>query len=98
MTERADKSHVTRLPLPTRVEGSDEARLMTIEQAAGILNVPENWLRKKVSAHEVPHTRLGKHVRFTDEHLDQIIESGEQCAVASVSPSGVSRRARRSAS
>lgn len=53
-------------------------RLYTIAEAAKVLRVPEGWLRKKVSAGVVPHTRLGKHVRFTDEHLDRIVAAGEQ--------------------
>jgi excisionase family DNA binding protein len=71
-------------------------RLLTISEAALVLNVPENWLRKKVAAHAVPCTRIGKHVRFTRTHLDRIIESGEQPPIQVVAPSqGISRRARR---
>jgi excisionase family DNA binding protein len=70
-------------------------RLFTIAEAAVVLNVPENWLRKKVTAGDVPHTRLGRHVRFTDAHLDQIIDNGEQQPVRVVTSNGVSRRARR---
>lgn len=43
--------------------------VFTIAEAARILRVPEGWLRKKVTAGFVPHTRLGKHVRFTAAHL-----------------------------
>ncbi len=43
--------------------------LLTIEQAAVALAVPRSWLRDKVTARQVPHTRLGRHVRFTEEHL-----------------------------
>lgn len=71
-------------------------RLWTIPEAAALLNVPENWLRKKVAAQAVPCTRLGKHVRFTDEHLDQIVEAGEQRPIPVVTPGqGLSSRARR---
>ena len=69
--------------------------LFTIVETAQLLNVPVGWLSKKVSSHEVPHTRLGKHVRFTQEHIDLIIEAGEQRPHAIVPSSGVSRRARR---
>jgi excisionase family DNA binding protein len=69
--------------------------LFTIAEAAHLLNVPVGWLSKKVSAHEIPHTRLGKHVRFTPEHVDLIIEAGEQRPHAVSPSSGVSRRARR---
>lgn len=70
-------------------------RLLTIPEAARALNVPEAWLRKKVSAREVPFTRLGRHVRFTDDHLCRIVANGEQAESAVHARQGVSRRARR---
>jgi excisionase family DNA binding protein len=74
----------------------EPAALLSIEDAARVLNVPVHWLRKKVTAREVPHTRLGKHVRFTRAHLDEIVAAGEQPVVAVTRLSdGVSRRARR---
>lgn len=90
----------TRRPMadPIAQPEGEPLRVYTIAEAARLLRVPEGWLRKKVTAALVPHTRLGKHVRFTDEHLDQIIRSGEQSTVVPVRPSGVSKRARRSAS
>jgi excisionase family DNA binding protein len=60
-------------PVTTYPEG-----LLDIPAAAEWLNVPENWLRKKVTAGEVTCTRLGKHVRFSADHLAQIIADGEQ--------------------
>ncbi|MDA0564845.1 helix-turn-helix domain-containing protein [Streptomonospora sp. S1-112] len=51
---------------------------MTIPQAARRLNVPESWLRDKVTARKIPHRRLGKHVRFCEEDLDQIAEQARQ--------------------
>lgn len=52
--------------------------LLDIPTAAEWLNVPEGWLRKKVSSGEVQHTRLGKHVRFSADHLAAIVADGEQ--------------------
>lgn len=54
------------------------AALRTIPEAAEWLGVHESWLRRAVSARAVPHTRLGKHVRFSQAHLDQIVAAGEQ--------------------
>ncbi len=39
-------------------------RLYSISEAADVLSVPFTWLRDKVTAGQVPHTRLGRHVRF----------------------------------
>jgi excisionase family DNA binding protein len=56
--------------------------LLTIDEAARRLNVPRSWLRDRVTAGQVPHTRLGRHVRFAPEHLAQIISEGELRAAA----------------
>ena len=55
----------------------DPPHLLSITEAAIYLNVPEGWLRKKVSAKGVPFTRIGKHVRFTPEHLAAIVANGQ---------------------
>jgi len=52
--------------------------LLTIEDAARYLNVPKNWVQDKVTERAIPHTRLGKHVRFTPDHLATIIADGQQ--------------------
>jgi excisionase family DNA binding protein len=53
-------------------------RLYSIKEAAEVLNVPFTWLRDKVTARQVPHTRLGRHVRFTEAHLAEIVADGER--------------------
>jgi len=55
--------------------------LLDIPQAAAALHIPENTLRKAVSARRVPHTRIGKHVRFTTHHIAAIVAAGEQAVV-----------------
>lgn len=61
-------------------------RLLDIPQAARVLNVPESWLQVKATAREIPHTRIGKHVRFSLKHLDDIIAQGEVATEAVVKP------------
>jgi excisionase family DNA binding protein len=72
-------------------------QLHTIAEAARLLRVPEGWLRKKVTAGLVPHTRIGKHVRFTNDHLRRVIDAGEAqlSSPPDLSPQGLSPRARR---
>jgi excisionase family DNA binding protein len=79
------------------VPASVPVRLYTIAEAARVLRVPEGWLRKKVSAGVVPHTRLGKHVRFTDDHLLRIVAEGDQepATGPATGVQGLSPRARR---
>lgn len=71
-------------------------RLYSIAEAAEVLNVPRTWLRDKVTGRQVPHTRLGRHVRFTESHLAAIIQDGERVvsenARAFASPTGRRRR------
>lgn len=56
----------------------DPACLLTIEEAATYLNVPKRWVAEAVRLHRVRCTRIGKHVRFRSEHLDELIQAGEQ--------------------
>lgn len=58
--------------------GSLTERLMSIPEAAQVLAVPESWLREKVRLRRVPHRRLGKHVRFTAQDLEHIVEQSAQ--------------------
>lgn len=68
-------------PFGTASPGTDAAALptalLTIDQAAAVLSVPRTWLRDKVTCRQVPHLRLGRHVRFAPEHLQRIIADGE---------------------
>jgi len=75
-------------------EARTPERLLTIEQAAAVLNVPRSWLRDKVTFREVPHLRLGRHVRFAPEHLRRIIAASEATTQGSSTPTGA-RHARR---
>lgn len=52
--------------------------LLTIPEAAEYLHVPERWVREAVRLRKVRCTRLGKHVRFRLEHLDELVAAGEQ--------------------
>ncbi|GAB3979265.1 hypothetical protein GCM10029978_074180 [Actinoallomurus acanthiterrae] len=51
-------------------------QLYTPAEAAELLKVPESWLRKKAAARLIPCTFLGKHLRFSDDDLRRIVESG----------------------
>lgn len=52
---------------------SIQPSLFTYEQAAQWLNVRQSWLEAAVQHRKVPHHRLGRHVRFTPDDLDQIV-------------------------
>jgi len=52
--------------------------LLDITAAADWLGVRRSWLRDKVTAREVPFTRIGRHIRFTGDHLAEIVAAGEE--------------------
>ncbi|MFC4335182.1 helix-turn-helix domain-containing protein [Salininema proteolyticum] len=61
-----------------REDERPQTGLRTKEQAAAWLQVPESWVTQKVSARAIPFTRVGKHVRFSVDHLEAIAANGEE--------------------
>lgn len=59
-------------------------QLLTVEQAAKVLNVSTTWLYRYAKAGKIPTTRLGGNLRFTGAQLHQIIASAESPAVGVV--------------
>lgn len=62
----------------TNAVASGLPHLLTIPEAAAYLNVPKRWVTEAIRTNRVRYTRLGKHVRFRPEHLDELIAAGEQ--------------------
>jgi excisionase family DNA binding protein len=75
---------------------TNEALLMTVDQAAALLAVPSSWLKQRVASHAIACTRLGRHIRFTSEQIAAIVTANEQ-PVALVPLTGLTRRSRRPA-
>ena len=65
------------------------ARLHTPAEAAEILRIRESWLRDKAAARAIPCTFIGKHLRFSDDDITQIMAEGARPPVTRA------RRARR---
>ena len=57
--------------------------LHTVAEAAGILKVRESWLKAKASARLIPCTFVGKHLRFSDDDIANIMRAGARQPVAS---------------
>lgn len=53
-------------------------RLLDIDGLAEYLGVPRSWVRDKITARALPHTRIGRHVRFAPEHVAAIVAEGEE--------------------
>ncbi|WP_405598127.1 MULTISPECIES: helix-turn-helix domain-containing protein [unclassified Streptomyces] len=60
------------------VNDGEVSRLFTAEQAARVLQVPPSWLRKKAAAGAIPHTRIGRHLRFSAHDLHRLITTGQR--------------------
>lgn len=52
------------------------AQLHTASEAAGILKVRESWLKTKAAARLIPCTFVGKHLRFSDDDIAEIMKAG----------------------
>ena len=57
--------------------------LHTAAEAAGILKVRDSWLKAKASARLIPCTFVGKHLRFSDDDIANIMRAGARQPIAS---------------
>ncbi|WP_395108219.1 helix-turn-helix domain-containing protein [Actinomadura sp. SCN-SB] len=55
-----------------------KTQLYTPAEAARVLKVRESWLRKKAAARLIPCTFVGRHLRFSEGDLEEIINSGSR--------------------
>lgn len=81
---------------PVDPDGSPAPLLITLEEAAEALSVPTSWLRTRVAEHKIACTRLGRHIRFTRQQLQELVDMSVQPAV-SMPLTGLTRRSRRTA-
>jgi len=63
----------------TRVEGPSvdtmHKMFLTVEEAAQRLGVKVGWIYERTRRKLIPHRKLGKFVRFTEEDLQRISEA-----------------------
>ena len=58
-------------------------QLYTAAEAASVLKVRESWLKTKASARLIPCTFVGKHLRFSDDDIAEIMKAGARQPVTS---------------
>ena len=58
------------------VVGDHPARLMTVVQAADVLNVSVRFVRRLIAERRIAVHRLGRHVRIAPEDLRAFIAEG----------------------
>jgi hypothetical protein len=61
-------------------------QLHTAAEAASMLKVRESWLKTKAAAWLIPCTFVGKHLRFSDADIDEIMKAGAREPVISRQP------------
>lgn len=57
-------------------------QLHTAAEAATILKVRESWLKTKAAARAIPCTFIGKHLRFSDDDIAEIMNAGARRPLA----------------
>jgi excisionase family DNA binding protein len=68
-----DLSHNTDL----RIRNDGMSRLLTVAEAAALLNVPRKWVYRRValkSPEGMPHVKMGKYLRFRESDLRNYVE------------------------
>jgi hypothetical protein len=60
--------------------------LHTAAEAADILKVRESWLKTKAAARMIPCTFIGKHLRFSDDDIAEIMKAGARQPATSRQP------------
>ena len=63
--------------------GMTTTQLHTASEAASILKVRESWLKTKAAARAIPCTFVGKHLRFSDNDIAEIVSVGARRPVTS---------------
>ena len=61
-------------------------QLHTVAEAAAILKVRESWLKTKAAARLIPCTFVGKHLRFSDGDIAEIMKAGARQPVTTREP------------
>jgi excisionase family DNA binding protein len=73
-----------------KTAGSDwremASNLFTAAEAASMLKVRESWLKRKASARLIPCTFVGKHLRFSDDDIAEIMKAGAREPIAIRAP------------
>jgi len=67
-------------------------RLLTIQEAAAHLNAPATWVSQAARQRKVRSVRLGKHIRFRPEDLEELIAASETPVTVALMPRPRDRR------
>lgn len=65
-----------------------------VEDVAAMLGKSPDWVKRRCATGEFPHLRVGRSIRFTAAHLDQILGLLEQQPGHDFAGVGLARRSR----
>lgn len=54
---------------------------LTADELAALLRVSVPWIYRECRAGRMPHTRVARQIRFTEDHVRQILAAGEPTPV-----------------
>lgn len=69
--------------------------LLTAQEAADRLGVGKQWIEDQARAGLITHVRVGRRIRFSEEHLAEFVDANTRQAVSASRPFGRSARSRR---
>lgn len=56
---------------------STKDRFVDVEELAEFLHVPKSWIYEKTSRGKIPHTKVGRYVRFWLPDVLEWLETGD---------------------
>jgi excisionase family DNA binding protein len=54
------------------------ARLLTADEAAHLFGVPKSWVMAEARRDRIPHVRIGRYVRFSDDERIAWVQSRQR--------------------
>jgi hypothetical protein len=71
---------------------SGEVYSYSPEEAGPLVGQSANWMEENARAGVIPYSRVGQKIRFTPEHIKQILKQCEVPATAPLKPRASARR------
>lgn len=59
---------------------------LTVPELAEFLDVSESWVAHRCAGRKIPFTKVGRQIRFTEEHIAQILAAGEEPVLRQENP------------
>jgi excisionase family DNA binding protein len=64
-----------------RARDGVRGRLLTVDEASAVLNVPVGFVRRLIAQRRIAVIRLGRHVRIAEADLEEFVRAGRTEAI-----------------